>query len=548
VSSTTHPTPGSGDDWWRSAVVYQVYVRSFADSDGDGTGDLRGVRDRLPYLRRLGVDALWLTPFYRSPMIDGGYDVADYRDVDPMFGTLADFDDMVARAHELGLRVIVDVVPNHTSDRHAWFVEALAAPPGSPARERYLFRDGQGADGGLPPNDWESIFGGPAWTRVPDGQWYLHLFDPAQPDLNWQHPRVRAEFEDILRFWLDRGVDGFRVDVAHGMVKADGLPDVGYSSLTGQRQSELLGKAPLPYFDQDGVHEIYRAWRPILDSYPGGRMAVAEAWAETPQRLARYVGPDELHQAFNFDFMDAVWTADSFRKVVDTALAEAAVVGAPTTWVLSNHDRQRHVTRYGDGEVGLRRARAAALLMFALPGSVYVYQGEELGLPEVLDLPDELRQDPAFLRTGESRDGCRVPIPWSGELPPYGFGPDGCAPSWLPAPRTWRELSVAAQDGRPGSTLELYRRALATRRTHPALAGTAEGLTWSQSEPGVLAFARAAGPDTPELVCVVNFGTTPVPVGDFGIPLLTSEDLPEQDGVAVLPADTAGWFERRAAG
>ncbi|HEU5110213.1 MAG TPA: alpha-amylase family glycosyl hydrolase, partial [Micromonosporaceae bacterium] len=290
--------------WWRSAVIYQVYVRSFADSDGDGDGDLGGLRQRLPYLRDLGVDAIWLTPFYRSPMVDGGYDVADHRDVDPRFGTLADFDAMIADAHALGLRVIVDLVPNHTSAAHPWFVEALAAAPGGPARERYLFRPGRGADGGLPPNDWESIFGGAAWTRLPDGQWYLHLFDPAQPDLNWRHPEVRADFEHVLRFWLDRGVDGFRVDVAHGMIKAEGLPDVGPTP-GRQRQARLLGKLRLPYFDQDEVHDIYRAWRPILDSYPGERMAVAEAWAETPQRLARYIGPDELHQAFNFDFLDA---------------------------------------------------------------------------------------------------------------------------------------------------------------------------------------------------------------------------------------------------
>jgi alpha-glucosidase len=541
------------DDWWRSAVVYQVYVRSFADSNGDGTGDLLGIRDRLPYLRDLGVDALWLTPFYRSPMIDGGYDVADYRDVDPMFGHLADFDVMIAEAHRLGLRIIVDLVPNHTSSAHAWFIEALTAAPGSAARERYLFREGSGPDGELPPNDWESIFGGPAWTRVPDGQWYLHLFDPAQPDLNWQHPGVRAEFEDILRFWLDRGVDGFRIDVAHGMVKEDGLPDVGHSSATGQRQVELLGKARLPYFDQDGVHEIYRSWRPILDSYPGGRMAVAEAWAETPQRLARYVGPDELHQAFNFDFMDAIWSADSFRKVIDTALAEATIVGAPTTWVLSNHDRQRHVTRYGDGEVGLRRARAAALLMFALPGCVYLYQGEELGLPEVLDLPDELRQDPAFLRTGESRDGCRVPLPWSGEAAPYGFGPDGCELSWLPAPATWRSLSVAAQSGDPGSTLALYRAALRLRRAHPALAGgpaatEAGSLTWLESEPGVLAFTRAGDAGSPDLVCAVNLSGAPVQVSGYGRPVISSAPLTGQNGTFVLPVDAAAWFELPSAG
>ncbi|MEU8327090.1 glycoside hydrolase family 13 protein [Micromonospora sp. NPDC048839] len=539
-------TPPHTDDlyWWRSAVVYQVYVRSFADSDGDGTGDLQGIRQRLPYLRDLGVDALWLTPFYTSPMIDGGYDVADYRDVDPMFGTLADFDAMITDAHALGLRIIVDLVPNHTSHAHPWFTAALAAGPGSPERTRYLFAEGRGAHGELPPNDWESIFGGPAWSRVADGQWYLHLFDPAQPDLNWRHPEVRAEFEDVLRFWLDRGVDGFRVDVAHGMIKAEGLPDVGFSTTTtGQRQVELLGKGRLPYFDQDEVHEIYRAWRPILDSYPGGRMAVAEAWAETPQRLARYIGPNELHQAFSFDFLDATWSADSFRKVIDTALAEASVVGAPTTWVLSNHDKQRHVTRYGDGVEGLRRARAASLLMLALPGCAYLYQGEELGLPEVLDLPDELRQDPAFLRTGESRDGCRVPIPWSGELAPYGFGPDGSELSWLPAPATWRALSVSAQTGVPGSTLELYRAALRIRHQHPALADEADGITWLESEPGVLAFARTVGDDT--LICVVNLSGTPVKIDGYGQPLVASDALTGPGGDHLLPIDSAAWLQRR---
>ncbi|WP_433536961.1 glycoside hydrolase family 13 protein [Micromonospora sp. CA-249363] len=540
MTVSTTASPRTDDDWWRSAVVYQVYVRSFADSNGDGVGDLEGIRERLPYLRDLGVDALWLTPFYTSPMVDGGYDVADYRDVDPMFGTLADFDAMITDAHTLGLRIIVDLVPNHTSSAHRWFVDALAAGPGSPERARYLFADGRGAHGELAPNDWESIFGGPAWTRVADGQWYLHLFDPAQPDLNWRHPEVRAEFEDVLRFWLDRGVDGFRVDVAHGMIKAEGLPDVGFSTATtGQRQVELLGKGRLPYFDQDEVHEIYRTWRPILDSYPGGRMAVAEAWAETPQRLARYIGPDELHQAFSFDFLDATWSADSFRKVIDTALAEAMVVGAPTTWVLSNHDKQRHVTRYGDGPEGLRRARAASLLMLALPGSAYLYQGEELGLPEVLDLPDELRQDPAFLRTGESRDGCRVPIPWSGELAPYGFGPAGSELSWLPAPATWRALSVTTQAGTPGSTLELYRTALRIRREHPALAADAGDVTWLQTEPGVLAFSRSAG-DT-VLTCVVNLGSAPVALDGYGTPVVASAPLTDH----LLPVDAAAWLERR---
>lgn len=541
VRNPTPPT--SDDDWWRSAAIYQVYLRSFADANGDGIGDLAGLRQRLPYLRDLGVEALWLTPFYPSPMIDGGYDVADYRDVDPMFGTLTEFDEVVVDAHALGLRIIVDLVPNHTSSVHPWFQAALAAAPGSPERARYHFAAGRGTAGELPPNDWESIFGGPAWTRLPGGQWYLHLFDSAQPDLNWRNPEVRAEFEEVLRFWLDRGVDGFRIDVAHGMIKAEGLPDVGFGQQTGQRQVELLGKSRLPYFDQDEVHDIYRSWRPILDSYPGGRMAVAEAWAETPQRLARYIGPDELHQAFSFDFLDAHWSADSFRKVIDSALAESAVINAPTTWVLSNHDKQRHVTRYGDGPAGLRRARAAALLMLALPGCAYVYQGEELGLPEVLDLPDDLRQDPQYLRTGQSRDGCRVPIPWSGELAPYGFSPDGSAPSWLPAPATWGELSVAAQNGAPDSTLELYRTALRIRRAHPALSTAAAHLGWEETQPGVLAFTRTA--DGTALTCVVNISDAPAVSTEYGEPLVASAALTREGSSYLIPVDAAAWFERR---
>ncbi|MEW9550268.1 glycoside hydrolase family 13 protein [Nonomuraea sp. NPDC050783] len=493
------------DDWWRDAVVYQVYPRSFADADGDGTGDLAGVRDRLGYLAGLGVDALWLSPFYTSPLADGGYDVADYRDVDPRFGTLADFDALVADAHARGIRVIVDLVPNHSSDRHPWFLAGL--------RDRYIFRDR--------PNDWESIFGGPAWTQVEDGQWYLHLFAPEQPDLNWDNPEVRAEFRDILRFWLDRGVDGFRVDVAHGMIKAAGLPDVGQKD---GPQAEMLGDEQVPYFDQDGVHEIYREWRPILDSYPGGRMAVAEAWVSSPERLARYIGPDELHQAFNFEFMMADFHAKSFRAVIEKSLAEAELVGAPTTWVLSNHDKPRHVTRHGS----LARARAATLLMLALPGSAYLYNGEELGLPEVLDLPDELRQDPAFLRRGESRDGCRVPIPWTSE--------PGCGwrDPWLPIPPEWAELSAEAQEHDPGSTLNLYRAALRLRKRHPALGGGT--LAWLDSPEDVLAIERDPG-----LVVVLNTGEEPVRPGVAGEVLLSSGPLPADGSI---PPDTAVWIQR----
>ncbi|RJL24183.1 glycoside hydrolase family 13 protein [Bailinhaonella thermotolerans] len=516
----------AGTKWWRDAVIYQVYVRSFADSDGDGIGDLPGIRSRLPYLAELGVDALWLTPFFTSPMADFGYDVADYRDVDPVFGDLTDFKQLVHDAHELGLKIIVDVVPNHTSDRHAWFEQALSAGPGSPERERYIFREGRGD---LPPNDWESVFGGPAWTRVPDGQWYLHLFAPEQPDLNWENPEVHAEFDDVLRFWLDLGVDGFRIDVAHGMVKAPGLPDIGRTG-----QVRMLGTAALPYFDQDGVHEIHRRWRRLLDSYDGERIAVAEAWAPDQERLANYVRPDELHQAFNFHYLSAGWDAAVQREVIDESVRVAASVGAPTTWVLSNHDVKRHVTRFGGGEVGVRRARAAALLTLALPGSAYVYQGEELGLPEVLDLPEEFLQDPQRGRGAEDgRDGCRVPLPWSGSEPPFGFS--SSASTWLPIPAEWRALTVEAQEGDPGSVLSLYREALRVRREHPALGdGT---LRWLVGPEDTLVFAR-----DPRFGCAVNFGSSARRILAYGEPILASGPI-ERDGHHILlPPDTAVWW------
>ncbi|CAM5421181.1 alpha-glucosidase [Streptomyces avidinii] len=539
ASASSKATASGG--WWRDAVIYQVYVRSFGDSDGDGVGDLRGVRERLPHLARLGVDAVWLTPFYVSPQADGGYDVADYRAVDPLFGDLSDADDLLRAAHALGLRVIVDVVPNHTSEQHPWFREALARGPGDPARARYHFRPGRGPGGAEPPNDWESVFGGPAWTRVADGEWYLHLFAPEQPDLNWDLPEVAEEFASVLRFWLDLGVDGFRVDVAHGMVKAPGLPDIGRGA-----QATLIGTEPLPFFDQDGVHEILRSWRLLLDSYapgprpggaPGPRIGVAEAWAPTSDRLALYVRPDELHQAFNFRFLNCPWDPAAMRTVVDESLAATASVGAPTTWVLSNHDVVRHVTRYGGGVQGLARARAAALLMLALPGSAYVYQGEELGLPEVVDLPDSARQDPAFAR-GEGqdglRDGCRVPIPWSGEKAPYGFGDGG---SWLPQPAEWAGLSVAAQTGDPHSTLELYRAALELRRALPGLGAPEAGpLTWLPAPEGVLLFTR------PGFACTLNTRPAPLELPAPGRPVLSSAPV-ETDGRTVrLPPDSCTWW------
>jgi alpha-glucosidase len=401
--------------WWRSAVVYQVYLRSFADGNGDGLGDLAGLRSRVPYLVDLGVDAIWINPWYPSPMVDAGYDVSDYRSVDPRFGTLADAEALLVEAHEAGLRVLLDIVPNHTSDQHPWFQAALAAGPGSPERERYLFRPGRGADGNEPPNDWRSVIGSPAWARVvePDGrpgEWYLHLFSPEQPDLDWTHPEVRADFEKTLGFWFDRGVDGFRIDVAHSLVKQEGLPDLGRNADPGLPAADATarGHGDHPAWDRDEVHEIYRAWRAIADAYPEPRIFVAEAWVHHPERLARYVRPDELHTAFNFDFLVSPWLAPALRRAIDETLVEHAEVGAPPTWVLSNHDTARHVSRYARQQIdrrgatlrhllgrpadlilGTRRARAAAVLLLALPGSAYLYQGEELGLPEVEVLPVE---------------------------------------------------------------------------------------------------------------------------------------------------------------
>jgi alpha-glucosidase len=513
--------------WWRDAVIYQVYPRSFADADGDGIGDLPGLRSRLPYLSELGVDAIWLSPIYPSPQADNGYDVADHRDVDPLFGTLDDMDKLLADAHALGLRVILDLVPNHTSSAHPWFRAALASPPGSPERARYLFRDGHGA---RPPNNWQSAFGGSAWSRAGD-QWYLHLFAPEQPDLDWTNDDVRAEFRSILRFWFDRGVDGFRVDVAHGLAKDPAMPDLQ----AGQASSGPAVERH-PHWDIDEVHEVYRDWRRISDGYPGERAFVGEIWVQSPRRLALYLRPDELHTAFNFTFLLAPWEAGAVRAAIDESIGALVAVGAPATWVLSNHDVIRHVTRFGGGAVGLRRARAAALLSLALPGGAYLYQGEELGLPEVSDLPDSVRQDPVFRRThGEDpgRDGCRVPLPWSGTTASYGFGPGSS--SWLPQPPSWADLSVEKQDRDAGSMLNLYRAALRYRRSLPALGDGI--LTWLPSAENLLTFRREPG-----FVCVVNLGGSPAPVPAevAGVrPLLASAALVDDDAI---PRDTAAWY------
>lgn len=512
--------------WWRDAVFYQVYPRSFADSDGDGVGDLGGVQSRLPYLKSLGVDAVWLCPVMRSPMADGGYDVSDPRDIDPLFGGLEALDDLINTAHETGLRVVMDLVPNHTSDQHEWFQAALSAPPGSPERERYIFRDGK--DGG-PPNNWPSIFGGPAWHQVPDpldggkaGQWYLHIFAPEQPDLNWENPEVFADLEKTLRFWLDRGIDGFRIDVAHGMAKPEGLPDMDDTT-----QAMLDLNDDDPRFNNPAVHEIHRKIRVVMNDYPEA-VSIGEVWVKDPRRFSEYVRPDELHLAFNFKLAECLFVADQIRQAVEKSLEAVAFVAAHPTWTLSNHDIEREVTRYGGGAQGLARARAMLLLELALPGPAFIYNGSELGLPNVDDLPEEVLQDPAWERSGHTvrgRDGCRVPLPWSGSEPPFGFT---TGESWLPLPPVWAELTVEAQESDPSSTFALVQTALELRRQRAEFSGELE---WLDSIADGVAFRRVGG-----LTCVVNCGTAaePLPAGKI---LLASGPINGD-----IPPDTAVWI------
>ncbi len=565
ISVATHPThllhPADSADaaWWRHAVIYQIYPRSWADADGDGIGDLPGVTARLPYLKALGVDAIWFSPFYTSPQADAGYDVADYRDIDPLFGTLADADELVAKAHELGLKIIVDLVPNHSSDEHVWFQAALAAGPGSPERARYIFRDGKGEQGELPPNDWHSVFGGAGWTRVTEadgtpGQWYLHLFDTKQPDFDWDNPEVGDEFESVLRYWLDRGIDGFRVDVAHGLIKEQGLPD--YDAELHLLEGEVKPGSPKPpMWDQDGVHEIYRRWRKVLEEYgTPDRILCAEAWVRPQERAVRYVRPDEMHQTFNFDFLKAQWTARDLREVIDSSLSAVAAVGAPSTWVLSNHDTVRHASRLGlpvgerqpngisatdpqpDRELGLQRARAATALMLAMPGSAYLYQGEELGLPDSTDMPGEYRQDPTFIRTkGEEigRDGCRVPIPWEKDAPAFGFGPSD--QTWLPQPQVYGEYAVDQQDGVDGSTLELYRTLLRVRRERRLGTGGLQALDGFGDD--VVALVNT-GQDAGDTLVLANLGADPAQLPDGATVLVASGPLTDDGAV---PTDTTVW-------
>lgn len=638
MPENTHPAASDLDvntsPWWSDAVIYQIYPRSFADANNDGMGDLAGVTSRLPYLARLGIDAVWLSPFYLSPQADAGYDVADYRRVDPRFGALSDFDEMLAAAHERKIRVIIDLVPNHTSDENVWFRAAVDAASGSAERERYIFRDGKGPHGDEPPNNWHSVFGGGAWTRVIErhgpaagrpGQWYLHLFDTKQPDLNWQNAQVRAEMESVLRFWLDRGVDGFRIDVAHGLVKAAGLPDwegrvgmvegdsprvrdagadtigpgagpagaapAGAPPAVGPEADTAVGPGadsaaapgtdsadtgttavpadadptgsaapqppspePSPMFDQDGVHEIYRDWHRLLAGYPGDRMLVAEAWVEPPERLARYVREGEMQQAFNFNFLLAGWDAHRIVKSIDESLTAAASVGATTTWVLSNHDTVRHSSRFGladpvtatkgigprdeqpDEPLGLARARAATLIMLALPGSAYIYQGEELGLPEHTTLPDDVRQDPTFLRTdGEQsgRDGSRVPLPWRADAPGCGFSStdgrrsDVAAAPWLPQPDSFARHAADREVGVGGSTYELYRSAIRIRAERRLGRGMLDWSSRKQAGGNTVSFSNG------ELLVLANMEDTgrALPPG-YSVLLASDDDAVTGDRLA----------------
>lgn len=558
-TETVFDRTGEAAPWWRQAAVYQIYPRSFADSNGDGLGDIPGITSRADYLAELGIDAVWLSPFYPSALADGGYDVADYRNVDPRLGTLDDFDAMVTALHARGIHVVVDIVPNHTSDQHAWFQEALAAGRGSAARERYIFREGTGENGDQPPADWVSVFGGPSWERVEDGQWYFHHFATEQPDLNWRHPEVRADFVKTLRFWSDRGVDGFRIDVAHMLTKdlSDPLPSQAELDALPQDGNH-------PIIDRDDVHEVYAEWREVFNSYDPPRTAVAEAWVH-PSRVPLYASPKSLGQAFNFDLLEADFDAEEFRRIVTDNLAISATSGSSTTWVFSNHDVVRHATRYGlprtergsdgrplhkhgsqwllsggtdpvvDTAGGLRRARAASLFLLALPGSAYLYQGEELGLPEVADIPAADRQDPTFFRTQGAeigRDGCRVPLPWTESGPSFGFGESG---AHLPQPAWFAEYAVSRESADPHSTLSLYRRALALRHELQ----TAEELEWLETgRADVLEFVRPNG-----WRVITNFGTEPYPLGPDTVALTSSD--PVDTALTEVPAETTVWFAAR---
>jgi alpha-glucosidase len=546
-------TPGA--QWWRSGVIYQIYPRSFADLSGDGVGDLKGIEHRLESLASLGIDAVWLSPFFKSPQKDAGYDVADYIEIDPLFGTLDDFDSLLAKAHALGLKVMVDLVPNHTSDQHEWFQRALKAEPGTSEREFYYFKDGLGENGDIPPNNWVSMFGGNAWTRIVEedgtlGQWYLHLFDSSQPDLNWSCQDVQDEFEKILTFWLDRGVDGFRVDQPHAMAKAAGLPYHPYVEEAGAGFIE--GRESPPMWFQEEVHPIFRRWRQILDSYEGERAMCGEAYVYPLSLMAKWVRPDEFHQTFNFRFLDAGWDPKKLFDAINESFEAFDGVGAPSTWVLSNHDVMRHVSRFGgnygratasdgvgpnhpqpDNELGLAIAKGATLFMLALPGSSYLYQGEELGLPEHTTLEDAYRTDPTFFRTNGKRvgrDGARAPLPWEPDEDSNGFSQAG--KSWLPQPESYKPLSRSLQEADENSTLSFYKKALALRKQ---LALGEGSFAWLPEHTG----PDSLGFENLGVRVIYNFGEAPIDLSGSEV-LISSEPIVG----GVLKMNQCAWLRK----
>ncbi len=562
-------------DWWRSAVIYQIYPRSFADANHDGSGDIQGVIQNIDYLVELGVDAIWFSPWFPSPDKDGGYDVADYCDIKPEFGTLADAKELIEKAHSVGIKVIIDIVPNHCSDEHEWFQRAKKTAP--PSADWDYFHVIEGRPGGLPPNDWKSLFGGSAWEEIihdgtATGFYYLHIFDKGQPDLNWENPKIHAEFDKILRFWFDLGIDGFRVDVAHGLYKAAGYPEHAGEEEVRDDTGGLLDVRPLPFFDQPEVHPVYRRWRSIADEYSPARMFVAEAWVPTVERLSKYLRADELHSGFNFGFLMAGWDYWGLRTNIENSLKDMATLAIPTTWVVENHDVPRIVTRFGvdtklvhhadsgdptdkdsshyipnsaELDRGRNRSRAMAMLLAALPGSMYLYQGQELGLDEVRDLPDELRQDPVFKNTethAKGRDGCRVPLPWTRSGLNLGFNQSTQHP-WLPMPSSWDGLSVEAQSADESSVLRHHQTTLQIRKQLQLGLGELEMRTDLAAE-GVLAFLRQTPVGT-YLVCVNLTGQTQdIPVAEVlhsSEPFISAE---LQEGS--LAADAAVWLKWHA--
>src|ERR1017187_8131810 len=513
--------------WWHKAVLYEVYLRSFADATNDGVGDIAGLIDRLPYIKELGVDAVWISPWYVSPMLDGGYDVRNYVDTDPLFGSLKDVQNLIDASHELGLRVVLDLVANHCSSQHPWFQSALASPEGSKERDWFYFKDGQGEIGNEPPNDWKSIFGGPAWTRTQNadgtpGQWYFNLFDSSQPDINWKNEEVLTQFDEILRFWFDRGVDGCRLDALY-------RPDIW---------------GPVPFFDAEGVHEVLRRWRRVAQEYPTEKFLVGEVVVRNADRLARYLRREELQSTLSFDLCKIVWNADAFRQMISTLHGACFVRRSWITWTLSSHDEKRTVSRYSqDGPAegvlanvtpsGHERARAGYLLALALPGSACIFQGEELGLWEVTDIPEDKLQDPIYFRTGKKelgRDGCRVPLPWQREGPSLGFSTSH--ETWLPQPPGWADVSVATQLNDASSTLHFFRSVLALRST--IFNDDEWAITWEPSPTGVLVLRRG-----PDFRCVVNFSGEPFRIGDDEEALASSSPLTDE---RVIGVNNGAWL------